>query len=156
MTEKRIAQISVFLSAVIIAIYAILSSYLSNRDLNLSHADSLYFAWSNLLALLLPFLCAILPYLFVRPAAVTGSALSAFGLFLFFAITTSTMADPKRAATMWVVYFFWLIGAALAGIYPALFKPHFFIKTATRAWVLSSLFTLVISFVIGFSISQLF
>lgn len=105
MTEKRLAQISVVLSTIIIMTYAFLSSYFLNKPLNLSSADLMYFALSNLLSLSLPFVCAWFPYLFVRPAAVTGSALSAFGLFLFFAITSSTMADPKGAAAIWVIYF---------------------------------------------------
>ncbi|HDX1192701.1 TPA: hypothetical protein RNY37_002314 [Pasteurella multocida] len=155
MTEKRLAQISVVLSTIIIMTYAFLSSYFLNKSLNLSSADLIYFALSNLLSLSLPFVCAWFPYLFVRPAAVTGSALSAFGLFLFFAITSSTMDDPKGAAAIWVIYFFWLIGAALAGVYPALFKPHFFTKTATRALVFSALFTVVVSFIIGFLISRI-
>lgn len=78
MTEKRLAQISVVLSTIIIMTYAFLSSYFSNKSLNLSSADLIYFALSNLLSLTLPFVCAWFPYLFVRPAAVTGSALSAF------------------------------------------------------------------------------
>ncbi|MGC6406585.1 hypothetical protein ACNO7K_09160 [Bisgaard Taxon 45] len=155
MIEKRLAQITVVLSSIIIMIYALLSSYYLNKPLNLSYSDTLYFALSNLLSLTLPFICAWLPYLFVRPAAVTGSALSALGLFIFFAITSSTMDDPKGSAAIWGIYFFWLIGAALAGIYPALFKPSFFTKTAMRAFLLSGFFTLVVSFMLGLTISKI-
>ncbi|MGC6377159.1 hypothetical protein ACNO7L_04985 [Bisgaard Taxon 45] len=155
MTEKRLAQITVVLSSIIIMTYALLSSYFLNKSLHLPYADVMYFALSNLLSLTLPFICAWLPYLFVRPAAVTGSALSALGLFIFFAITSTTMDDPKGAAAIWGIYFFWLIGATLAGIYPALFKPSFFTKTAMRAFLLSCLFTLLVSFMLGLTISKI-
>lgn len=46
MTEKRLAQISVVLSTIIIMTYAFLSSYFLNKPLNLSSADLMYFALS--------------------------------------------------------------------------------------------------------------
>lgn len=155
MSEKRLAFICVLFSAFVIVGYSGVSSYVANLPLNLSTRDALYFMGSNILTLTLPFVCAWIPYIFVRPAAVTGSALSALGLFIFFAVTSSSMSDPKSVAATWMIYFFWLMGASLAGIYPALFKPGFFTKTAMGAFLMSILFTLAVSFIIGLTVSKL-
>ncbi|MGC7589191.1 hypothetical protein ACPWUF_01695 [Bisgaard Taxon 46] len=155
MTEKQIAIISSLLSFLIIAGYGALSSYLSNSSLELTTGKIIEFALLNMFTLIIPFVLACLPYLFVRPAAITGSTLSALLIFVIVAIMSYSTTDPKGAAAIWAIYIFWLLGATITSLIIAILKPKFVTASVMRAFLFSVLFTLVVSFAVGLTISKL-
>ncbi|HDR1021799.1 TPA: hypothetical protein QB352_001044 [Pasteurella multocida] len=155
MTEKRIAILSSLLSFLIIAGYGALSSYFSNNSLDLTAGEIIEFALLNMGTLIIPFVLACLPYLFVRPAAVTGSTLSVLLIFAITAVISASTTDPKSAAATWAIYIFWLLGSTIASLAIAVLKPKFFTASAMRSFLLSIVFALVVGFAIGLTISKL-
>lgn len=155
MTEKKIAIISSFLSLLIITAYSAFTSYFSNSNIELSIGEIIEFALLNIGTLIIPFVLACLPYLFVRPAAVTGSTLSALLIFTIVAIMSYSTPDPKSAAAIWAIYIFWLLGAAITSLAIAVLKPKFVTVSAMRAFLWSAFFTLLVSFAVGLTISKL-
>lgn len=136
MTEKQIAIISSLLSFLIIADYGALSSYFSNSSLDLTTGKIIEFALLNMVTLIIPFVLACLPYLFVRPAAITGSTLSVLLIFVIVAIISYSTTAPKEAAAIWAIYIFWLVGATITSLIIAILKPKFVTASAMRAFYL--------------------
>ncbi|WP_373767708.1 hypothetical protein [Glaesserella sp.] len=115
-----------------------------------------FFALTNSLWFVIPFILAWIPYTAVSAAAVSGAAFTAFGLFVYFALYIHSIDDPKGGGALWLIYLFWMVGSFIAALFPAMSCPVFFIKTAKRAFISACVFTLVAGFLMGFLVSNLF
>lgn len=151
MTEKRFAVTAVILATLIMIAYSYISAYLYSETTE----QWSYFALTNSLWFVIPFTMAWLPYVAVRSAAVAGSALTALGLFIFFAFVSNSMDDPKGGGAVWLIYIFWMAGAFITALFFAIACPDFFTRTAKRAFMFGGVFTFVAGFVTGFLVSRL-